>query len=251
MRRQNLHNLLVCFFISISCAILWAADPVAPLNESHSFDADTGSYTLKVNTKGKTIKADKFEVIQGDPDPQHTIDSTCEKGAAKRVGTVEKGGGSVLYRMSGTYCATGTGTQPVEKARWKADYDYGGKRMILHVNSPSKDDDFLVHGGEGTATVILPFDDDDVTYTVVLRDHTGEGVVKFQKQGEGAEGENRTWLSSVQIELGQTSGGWVSEMTVDIHGHTTGNNKIQAENTAVLMVAEDNACEYRNSACRA
>ena len=211
---------------------LWAEDPVAPLNGVAEFDENTGLYVLKVDTKGKTIKADSFEILQGDPDTQYTIDGTAGTGDAndhKPVGSVAKEAGSVLYRVSGTYVGGGGGGGGGggDPKRWTADYDYGGRRMVLWVNSSSASDDFVGLGAEGAVTVMLPFSDDGNTYTIQLRDGNGPGTIEF------FDANADDWKSTVNIELGEVESEWTPSLSVRIKGHTEGSDQIHAANNGV------------------
>ena len=85
-------------------------DPVAKLGDTASMNEDTGTYNLKVDSDGKKIRAADLDIIQGDPDTQYTVDTSVGSGTAqapKRVATVDKKTGAVLYRVSGTMAGAG------------------------------------------------------------------------------------------------------------------------------------------------
>jgi len=212
------------------CCQAGQAAPVAPLDGIGSFDCDTpGEYDLEVTgkpgSKPRDIKATDFQVIQGDPDTAYTIDpstGTVTPDTTKRVATVYKETGAVVYRVSGEYVIHTRplpGAPPRTPPTWGATYNYGDKRLVLYVNSERSDDDFVGLTAEGTVTVTLPFADDGFTYTVQLSDGTGEGTVEF--------------LDSATVTLGSTGGGWAPSAVVRIRGQTAGENMIHAANTAV------------------
>ncbi|MBI5725591.1 MAG: hypothetical protein HZA50_16655 [Planctomycetes bacterium] len=207
---------------------LYAVDPVAPLNGSKEFDADTGSYNLKVDTeinqpKPRTIKADKFEILEGPLDIQYTIDPSVGSGKDKRVATVQKPSGSVFYRVSGTYVETGSGTG-TGKNLWTADYDRGGKRMIAWVNTASRYDDFVGLGGGAAVTVFLPFPYDDKNYTIRLSNGPGPGKIKFYT--------SPGWADSFEFRPGAGLGRWLPTEIL-IKGDTAGMQTIHVENISV------------------
>lgn len=221
--------LLACVLLSV-CSQGGQAAPVAPLDGIGSFDCDTpGEYDLEVtgkpDSKPRDIRATDFQVIQGDPDTAYTIDpstGTVTPDTTKRVATVYKETGAVVYRVSGEYVIKRLlpGGPPQTPQTWGATYNYGDKRLVLYVNSERPDDDFVGLTAEGTVTVTLPFADDGFTYTVQLSDGTGDGTVEF--------------LDNASVTLGLKAGGiWEPSAVVRIRGQTAGENMIHAANTAV------------------
>lgn len=152
-------------------------EPVAPLNGTVAFpSAIAQSDTLYVDAGQRTVKATSARKFQGHADSRITITAIKASGQV-HVATVVNRDGDSLYRVYGNYYADEAGGGG---AGWKAEYNRGAGRVVLYVNSPAADDNYVGMLGPQVTTGTL-------TVTVGGAAPTADGyeVAPSKKPGSG------------------------------------------------------------------
>lgn len=185
MKRSDVRPL--CVLVAVLCLL-------GPRAAQATIDADldgvgvinaTGTQDLTVrNPERKTLKirrAEDFIIFQGGQDTRRTV-NTSESSAEKHlVANVEiPEAGDLAYRVNGVYVGSGTGPSRA----WRADYNSGARRLVLHVNTPSPDDNYVGMLGEAVKTAELLVYIANATptaegYGVDVSDRPGGGEVGF------------------------------------------------------------------------
>lgn len=180
----------------------------------------TGDLDLRIdNSKNKNMqirKTEDFHILQGDPETRRTVNtnaSTLDKHLVADI-TIPAEEGDLFYEVNGLYVGGGGTGGGGETPTWDAEYNRGDVRVILEINTPSEEDDYVGLGFYWTKLhLTLANGTPGTTYTISdISKKSGSGGVTMGITGTTISTADYTMAIYVK---GETMGGVTITATCD------------------------------------